>query len=235
MHRIALALVLVARIAHADDTSDLDEPWTFSPGGYVQPQFRLRENSAANADEDGFRLVADLEGFELDRIDLKRLLGGNRRRVLEIAERNDDRDNGLLELEIEPGLAPEIVLPDHRSFGAVPHRQDDHRRCLILDNLDAMLGVEGLDCIMVGPDDLSQDLGVPGEMQSPVLLEAFDEIFAACRKRNKPFGLSAQSPEMAAKWYEKGATWIPYQNDAAMVLNAARAAVPQLMEIGGRS
>jgi 2-keto-3-deoxy-L-rhamnonate aldolase RhmA len=104
-----------------------------------------------------------------------------------------------------------------------------------IDNLDEMIQVDGLDCIMIGPDDLSQDLGVPGEMQSPVLQEAFEEIFAICRKRKIPFGLSCHSPELAQKWFGKGATWMPYQNDAAMVLNAARAAVPKLMEIGGRA
>lgn len=104
-----------------------------------------------------------------------------------------------------------------------------------IDNLKEILKVPGLDCIMIGPDDLSQDLGVPGEMQAPVLLQAFDEIFALCKEAGVPYGLSAQSPEMAQKWVDKGATWVPYQNDAAMVLNAARAAVPKLMQIGGRA
>lgn len=104
-----------------------------------------------------------------------------------------------------------------------------------IDNLDEILKVPGLDCVMIGPDDLSQDLGVPGEMQSPVLLEAFEEIFSRCKAHGIPFGLSAQSPEMAANWISKGATWIPYQNDAAMVLNTARAAVPKLREVGGRA
>ena len=104
-----------------------------------------------------------------------------------------------------------------------------------IDNLDEMLQVDGLDCIMLGPDDLSQDLGVPGEMQSPVLFEAFEEVFAICRKRNVPYGLSCHSPELAEKWFSKGCTWMPYQNDAAMVLNTARAAVPKLMAIGGRA
>ncbi len=103
-----------------------------------------------------------------------------------------------------------------------------------IDNLDDMLRVDGLDCIMIGPDDLSQDLGIPGELQAPILLEAYEEIFGLCRKHAKPFGLSAQSPEMAANWISKGAVWIPYQNDAAMVLNAARAAVPKLRQAGGR-
>jgi 2-keto-3-deoxy-L-rhamnonate aldolase RhmA len=103
-----------------------------------------------------------------------------------------------------------------------------------IDNLAEILKVPGLDCIMIGPDDLSQDLGVPGELQAPILLEAYEEIFARCKAAKVPYGLSAQSPEMAKTWVSKGCTWVPYQNDAAMVLNAARAVVPQLREIGGR-
>jgi 2-keto-3-deoxy-L-rhamnonate aldolase RhmA len=107
--------------------------------------------------------------------------------------------------------------------------------CRAIDNLREILEVPGLDCVMIGPDDLSQDLGVPGEMQAPVLLDAFEEIFRRCQDARVPYGLSAQTPKMAQRWIEKGATWVPYQNDAAMVLNAARAAVPQLMQIGGRA
>ncbi|MBJ3774457.1 HpcH/HpaI aldolase family protein [Acuticoccus mangrovi] len=103
-----------------------------------------------------------------------------------------------------------------------------------IDNLKEIVKVDGLDCVMVGPDDLSQDLGVPGEMQAKVLHEAYEEIFAICREAKVPFGLSAQSPEMANGWLEKGAQWIPYQNDAAMVFNTARAAVPKLRELAGR-
>ena len=102
-----------------------------------------------------------------------------------------------------------------------------------IDALPEILKVPGVDAVMIGPDDLSQDLGVPGDMQASVLLEAYEEIFAACRTAGIPYGLSCQSPELAAKWIAKGATWLPYQNDAAMVLNAARAAVPALMKAGG--
>jgi len=104
-----------------------------------------------------------------------------------------------------------------------------------IDNLGEIIAVEGLNCVMIGPDDLSQDLGVPGEMQAPILLEAYEEIFGICRKHGMPFGLSAQSPDMAANWIAKGALWVPYQNDAAMVLNAARTAVPKLHEVSGRA
>lgn len=103
-----------------------------------------------------------------------------------------------------------------------------------IDNLDAILAVKGVDGVMIGPDDLSQDLGVPGEMQHPKLHAAYEQVFEICRKHKMPFGLSAQNPEMAQRWVDKGAQWIPYQNDAAMVYNTAMAAVPKLREIGGR-
>lgn len=103
-----------------------------------------------------------------------------------------------------------------------------------IDNLPEILKVDGIDAIMVGPDDLSQDLGIPGDLQNQMMFEAYEEIFAKCRETGTPYGLSAQSPEMAKRWLELGAQWIPYQNDAAMVLNTARAAVPQLMSLAGR-
>ena len=71
--------------------------------------------------------------------------------------------------------------------------------------------------------------------EAPRLLGAYEEIFAICRRRRTPYGLSAQSTEVAEGWLAKGCTWIPYQNDAAMVLNAARAAVPKLMAACGRT
>jgi 2-keto-3-deoxy-L-rhamnonate aldolase RhmA len=129
--------------------------------------------------------------------------------------------------------APPREIIDHVNAETMTVMMVESQRAI--DNLPEILKVPGLDCVMIGPDDLSQDLGVPGEMQAPVLLQAYEEIFGLCRDAGIPYGLSAQSPEMAQRWVEKGVTWIPYQNDAAMVLNAARAAVPKLMEIGGRA
>jgi len=104
-----------------------------------------------------------------------------------------------------------------------------------IDNLAEICAVDGVDAVMIGPDDLSQDLGVPGEMGNPKLLDAYEKIFEICKTAGTPYGLSSHNPDMARKWIEKGCTWLPYSNDAAMVLNAARAAVPELMKIGGRA
>ena len=104
-----------------------------------------------------------------------------------------------------------------------------------IDNIEALCDVEGLDAVFIGPDDLSQDLGIPGRMGHPALAEAIDEVFAACRKKGMAFGISSHNPQMVAQRVQEGATWLPYSNDAAMVFNAAQAIVPELMKIGGRA
>lgn len=104
-----------------------------------------------------------------------------------------------------------------------------------IDNLEAICKVDGLDAIFAGPDDLSQDLGIPGQLSHPKLAEAIDHVFSTCKASGVAYGISCPNLEMAGKRVAQGATWLPYQNDAAMVFNAASAAVPKLMEIGGRA
>ena len=103
-----------------------------------------------------------------------------------------------------------------------------------IDNLDAICKVDGLDAVFIGPDDLSQDLGIPGQLSHPKMVEATEKIFSICKANGVAFGSSVQNFEMAEKRVAQGATWMPYQNDAAMVFNAASTAAPKLMEIGGR-
>ena len=48
--------------------------------------------------------------------------------------------------------------------------------------------VEGVDLVFVGPVDLSQSLGHPGQLQHPDLLAAMDRVFAACRAAGRACG-----------------------------------------------
>ncbi|MHC4887522.1 MAG: HpcH/HpaI aldolase family protein, partial [Planctomycetota bacterium] len=45
-----------------------------------------------------------------------------------------------------------------------------------LENLDDILAVEGIDVIFIGPYDLSQSLGVPGEVEHPQVQETMAHI-----------------------------------------------------------
>jgi len=51
-----------------------------------------------------------------------------------------------------------------------------------MNNIDEILSVPGIDVLLVGPSDLSINLGMPLDYQNPKYAEALDKIAAACKK-----------------------------------------------------
>ncbi len=103
-----------------------------------------------------------------------------------------------------------------------------------LDNLEQICAVEGLDAIMVGPDDLSQDLGVPADLQNPLVVEALEHIVDVCNRHDMPWGWSCQDYAAAQKWLQRGIRWMPYSNDVAVLFNTFSAAATDLKRMSGR-
>jgi len=56
-------------------------------------------------------------------------------------------------------------------------------------NLPEIAAVPGIDLIGIGANDLSAELGVPGEYRHPRMLAAFDAAFEACRRAAKPLAI----------------------------------------------
>ena len=60
---------------------------------------------------------------------------------------------------------------------------------LAVENADEIAGVEGIDALLIGPNDLSLSLGIPGDMMNPIELEAIEKVIQACKKHGKAFGI----------------------------------------------
>ena len=73
-----------------------------------------------------------------------------------------------------------------------------------VENIDGILGTEGLDGVVIGSNDLSQSLGVPGQTNHPLTLEAMDKILAAGKKFGKPIGALVRKGETPKQYIEKG-------------------------------
>ena len=59
--------------------------------------------------------------------------------------------------------------------------------------------VPDVDLIFVGPADLSQVLGVPGEFENPKCLNAIEGIARACQEAGKPWGIVPRGNEYAER------------------------------------
>ena len=60
-----------------------------------------------------------------------------------------------------------------------------------VDNAEAIAAIEGVDVLFIGPNDLSITLGIPGDFDNPIEVEAIKHVAAACKKHKKVFGMSA--------------------------------------------
>ncbi len=88
-----------------------------------------------------------------------------------------------------------------------------------VENLDEILKVEGLDVIFIGPMDLSQSYGVPGQTKNPEVAQAIESITEKTKSAGKIVGTVAGTPEAARALIEKGVQYILLSSDQGMIVN----------------
>lgn len=91
-----------------------------------------------------------------------------------------------------------------------------------LDNLEAILAVQGLTSIVIGPQDLAASLGHTAEPRHPDVLAAIDRILAQARNARIPVGIAVGvEPEFLVEWADKGIQWIAMGADFMLLGRAA--------------
>ncbi len=68
-----------------------------------------------------------------------------------------------------------------------------------IDNLDAIAGTEGIDVLLIGPNDLAISLGVPGNIMGEVTQTAIGKVADAAEKYGKVFCIHG-SDALLEKW-----------------------------------
>jgi 4-hydroxy-2-oxoheptanedioate aldolase len=91
-----------------------------------------------------------------------------------------------------------------------------------LDNIDEILEVEGIDIIFIGPYDLSQSLGVPGEVSHPLVISRMEDIVVKSRNKGIITGTFVETPADAKKWIGSGLKYICYSVDVGIFYSACR-------------
>ena len=97
-----------------------------------------------------------------------------------------------------------------------------------IENIDEIAAVEGVDCIFVGPFDLSISLGIPGQINHEVEVNAIEKIAAACKKHHKIGGILMFEQELLTKWIQQDFRFAVYSSDITLLADAASTAVKEL-------
>ncbi|QEE35522.1 HpcH/HpaI aldolase/citrate lyase family protein [Octadecabacter sp. SW4] len=89
-----------------------------------------------------------------------------------------------------------------------------------IENIDAIATTTGVDCVFIGPDDLSADMGFPGEPDHPEVLAAIDHAIARITAAGKAAGIVAFDPAQFAGLVQKGVSFLGMGGDSLLLQQA---------------
>ncbi len=99
-----------------------------------------------------------------------------------------------------------------------------------LENLDQIIGVPGIDVLFIGPYDLSQSLGLPGQIDHPLVREKMREVVSKAHLAGLAVGTFVDNLEAVALWSAMGVQFIAYSVDAGIIYQASREIVSRIQE-----
>ncbi len=114
----------------------------------------------------------------------------------------------------------DFTRPDPGAYTAAANR-DNILICQIesteaLGNLDSIASEPGVDCLWVGHMDLTQDMGIVGQLGHPEFLGALKDVVTVARKHHKLAGIQPGSPQQAEEWMQIGFNLISYGADISV-------------------
>jgi 2-keto-3-deoxy-L-rhamnonate aldolase RhmA len=94
-----------------------------------------------------------------------------------------------------------------------------------VDAADEMAAIDGVDCLFVGPTDLTHALGGRGDITHPTYRAAITTVADAARRHGKAAGVMLWTPGDAPAYAELGYSLFSLSNDGAILDKALRAAL----------
>jgi 4-hydroxy-2-oxoheptanedioate aldolase len=92
-----------------------------------------------------------------------------------------------------------------------------------LEVVDDLAALEGVDMLLIGTNDLTAELGIPGQYDEPVLKDAYAKVIAACQRHRKWTGAGGLHSRIdkIQEVCEMGVQYVMAGADMGFVLEAA--------------
>ena len=140
----------------------------------------------------------------------------------------------------ERGVSPRRASNYFRDFESYLREANDSILMMIqiecveaYRNLDAILEVEGVDCLFIGPADLSATLGHIGDTNHPEVTQVIEDIIARCARTGRPVAI-ASAPVAASirRWVEIGVNVVACGSDLNFLRNGFAAFESEMRQAG---
>jgi 2-keto-3-deoxy-L-rhamnonate aldolase RhmA len=108
----------------------------------------------------------------------------------------------------------------------LPQGQEDKLLVVQLEHIDLVRDVEqlaaidGIDCVFIGPVDLSKSMGHRGQYKVPAVAAAIDESISVLRRAGVPVGMLVKPDDIDA-WAARGVSFLYAHANDFLALGAA--------------
>lgn len=102
-----------------------------------------------------------------------------------------------------------------------------------VENADAIAATAGVDVLLIGSNDLSAQMGIPGEFAHDRVAKAYDTVVAACARHGKFAGMGGiYEPAIMERYIRAGARFVLSGGDLGFLMSAAKQRAAELRKLG---
>jgi 2-keto-3-deoxy-L-rhamnonate aldolase RhmA len=105
-----------------------------------------------------------------------------------------------------------------------------------VEAIDTIAAVPGIDMILIGPSDLTAEMGIHGQYENAHFHHAVESVAAACRAHGVALGIAGiKSVDLLKRFTDLGLRFISAGTDVGMMTEAATTRARALRELDGRT
>ncbi|MBM3956947.1 MAG: hypothetical protein FJ313_02705 [Gemmatimonadetes bacterium] len=101
-------------------------------------------------------------------------------------------------------------------------------------NLDAILKIDGIDAIFIGPNDMTTSMGIPDEFDNPKYLDLIQDVIRRSEARGKPVLIHQWRVPDSKRAIERGSRFVLHGMDMQFMADGMREQLRQLREAAAR-
>lgn len=95
-------------------------------------------------------------------------------------------------------------------------------------DIEQLVSVPGVDAAFIGPADLAQSYGKPGQNKDPEIQADLDNFIKVCNKYGVAPGIHCYDIKEAENWIDRGMRLICFSNDISMIVDTGSAYTAEL-------
>jgi|SRR5713226_8763992 len=137
----------------------------------------------------------------------------------------------------ERGVALRRAHTAYRQVDTVAYMAEANASTILVAQIETVRGVErideictvpGVDGLLIGTNDLSQSLGVPGQISHSSVVQAIERVTTAGRARKLAVGIHLRDTASLRRWMAAGMRWMMLSTEVSLLADAALGQVQEL-------